>query len=396
MKRANAAYVALIVCCALPVLCLLGVLVRGERAASELENRPLTRFPAFSFSSFASGKFQDDLEHALGDQYPLGEQIKAAVLDAQNALTQGEGALLTAAFPGAKNTYAEIAPGYYHFAGDEHRIVERPWDEGKDEARLARQAQAFNAVTGVKKYIYFIRNSRSQDFAAGQAENAAVYERVRAAYRADGSACFAAEDYGAFCDVFYQTDHHWNHRGADRGYREILALLGVEEAPLEPQKEWTFDAVFNGSYARQTKLLCADEAFSVFSYPLSKMQVTLNGKRGQYGHQALYEKQKYPTDALRNHYAYYYGGDYGEIVIDSGRATGRNLLLVADSYSNPINMLLASHFEKTFVIDLRYYQQDRGEEFDWQKYIDGHGVDTVLLLGDVALFAGAQEGEATE
>jgi len=395
MKRRNAAYMALIVCCALPVLLLFGVLIRGERAASDMENRALTRFPAFSFSSFLSGEFQDDLEHALGDQYPFGEQIKAAVLDAQNALTRGEGALLTAAFPGAENTYAEIAPGYYHFAGDEHRIVERPWDEGRDEARMAKAAGDFNAVTGAKKYVYFIRNSRSQDFAQNPSDDA-VFDRVKAAYHADGAARFAAADYGAFCELFYQTDHHWNHRGADQGYREILALLGIDEAPLEKQKEWTFDAVFNGSYARKTGLRCADELFCAYSYALPKMQVTLNGKRGQYGHQSLYERQKYPTDALRNHYAYYYGGDYGEIVIDSGRDTGRKLLLVADSYSNPVNLLLASHFDQTYVIDLRYYQQDLGEEFDWQGYIDAHGVDTVLLLGDVALFAGAQEGEATE
>ena len=391
MKHRRLGYAALIVGCALPVLLLSVLFFRGQKDVSDRENRSLTHFPAFSLSSFASGTFQSELESALGDQYPGGEEIKDAVLSAQNGISRGEGALLRAMFPQPAASYEEIAPGYYHFAGDQHRIVEKPWAQGEDEAAIARQAEGFNALEGVKKFVYFIRNSRSQDFTKADAENNGVYDRVRAAYRADGYACFSAADYEAFCGLFYQTDHHWNHIGADRGYREIVQLLSIGEEPLAPDKEWTFDVVFNGSYARQTKALCAEEKFAAYSYPAGKMKVTLSGKKGQYGHAALYEKNKFPTDELRNHYAYYYGGDYGEILIDNGHAKGRNLLLVADSYSNPINLLLASHFDQTCIIDLRYYRQDMGGEFDWASYAAAHEIDTVLMLGDIALYAGAWE-----
>ncbi len=389
MKHRRFGYAALIVGCALPVLLLSVLFFRGEKDVSDRENRTLAHFPAFSLSAFASGEFQSGLESALGDQYPGGEEIKDAVLTAQNGISAWEGALLRAVFPVSAASYEEITPGYYHFAGDAHRIVEKPWPQGGDEAALSRQAEPFNELTGVKKYVYFIRNSRSQDFTKTDRENGGAYDRIRAAYHADGYACFSAEDYGAFCNLFYQTDHHWNHIGADRGYREILAMILPGEEPLGPDREWTFDAVFNGSYARQTKALCAEEKFAAYSYPVPKMKVTLSGKKGQYGHAALYEKNKFPTDELRNHYAYYYGGDYGEILIDNGHAKGRNLLLIADSYSNPINMLLASHFDQTCIIDLRYYRQDMGGELDWASYAAAHEIDTVLMLGDIALYAGA-------
>lgn len=393
MKHHRMAHLALLIGCALPVLILLAVPFRGQKDVSSRENRSLSRFPAFSLSSFAAGDFQEALESALGDQYPWGDGIKGAVLDAQNAVSRREGAALTALFPDAARTYAEITPGYYHFAGDVHRIVEKPWDLS-DETGLRDTAALFNGAENVKKYVYFIRNSRAQDFTRPDAENAA-YDAVRSAYRADGYACFAAKDYEEYCRLFYQTDHHWNREGIDRGYREVLGLLGVEEEPAPIEKDWTFDVVFNGSYARQTKTLCADEKFSVYTYPAAKMKTTLSGKKGPYGHQALYEKDRFPTDELRNHYAYYYGGDYGEIVIDSGRKTGRSLILIADSYSNPLNLLLARHFDRTCVIDLRYYEQDMGRPFDVNACIAEHQADTLLMLGDVALFFGAQ-GEGAE
>ena len=376
----------LIICCALPVLLVLAVLFTGQKDVSDAENRTLRRYPAFSLKSFLDGTFQADLEQALSDQYPYGPEIKSAVLDAQNTLTRAEGALLGT----GGDVYMEITAGYAHFAGDEHRIVEMPWAVGRDEARIAAAAEAFNHVAGVKKYVYFIRNSRAQDFTLTEAENTAVYDRVRAAYHADGYGCFAAADYEDFCRWFYQTDHHWNHRGADRGYREIMALLGRENEIRQPEREWTFDVVFNGSYARQTRELCADERFGAYTYDLPRARVTLNGKKGTYGHAALYEKDRFPTDELRNHYAYYYGGDYGEIAVEGGGADGR-LLIVADSYSNPLNLLLASHFESTYIIDLRYYEKDMGKPFDWDAYIAEHRIDTVLMLGDIALYAGAQE-----
>ena len=135
----------------------------------------------------------------------------------------------------------------------------------------------------------------------------------------------------------------------------------------------------------------ADELFRAYSYPLPKMKTVLNGKNGQYGHRSVYEKDRYPTDELRNHYAYYYGGDYGEILIDNGSSRGRNLLLIADSYSNPINLLLASHFDRTCVIDLRYYEKDTGKPFDISGCISENRITDVLLLGDIAFFADAQE-----
>lgn len=391
MKNHRVACWLLIIGCALPVLWLWSVFITGQKDVSQIENRTLTRLPAPDLSGFVSGRFQSELENALGDQYPLGDEIKSHVLNTRNHISAAESSILKSLAPDAGFSYTEIIPGFYHYADDTRRIVEKPWNQVMDVLQMASVSDLLDQAGNVRKYVFFVRNTRAQDFTSSEAENNAAFDLIRSVVHADAYDQLAVSGYDEFCGFFYQTDHHWNHRGADEGYRRILAMMLPDETPLSPDREWTFDVVFNGSYARQTRLLCADEPFRVYSYPLPKMKTVLNGKNGQYGHQSIYEKNRFPTDELRNHYAYYYGGDYGEIRIDSGRSDGRNLLMIADSYSNPLNLLLASHFDKTCIIDLRYYEKDTGTPFDISRYISEHRITDVLLLGDIAFFADAQE-----
>lgn len=396
MRKQVILLLVLIVFCALPILSIPIICIRGQQDISVTENRFLKRFPEFSLPSFISGKFQADLEEALGDQFITGERIKRIVLNAQNSIFTSEKKLIETIFPDTVRSYTEISSGFYHYSGDEHRIVEKPWVYAITPENLERAAIGFNSAENVRKYVFFIRNSRAQDFTLPEKDNNLAFNLIRSAYHADDWAQFSAVDYDEFCSLFYQTDHHWNYFGADRGYRQILSMLLPEESPLSPEEEWDFEVVFNGSYARLTGLLCADESFRAYSYSIPKLKTMLNGKNGQYGHRSVYEKNRVPDDELRNHYAYYYGGDYGEIRIDNGHSRGRNLLVIADSYSNPINLLLASHYDQTYIIDTRYYEKDISIPFEVNQYITDYDVDTMLMLGDIALFADTQEKGADD
>ena len=369
--------------------------LRGPKQISETENRPLTQFPTLTAEAFLSGDFQASLEDAAGDQLLLSEPLRAAEKDAEAALRSLLQQGLYAAAPSLRTAYTPLADGYWAYQGDEHRIVERPDPARLSEQRLQAFAAQINALSGIRKYLFFIENSRSVDFDHMEARDA-LYDRVRTAFDLDGSDAFRFEDYADFCRLFYQTDHHWNHRGSLLGCRRILTLLGLQDDLPESPREITLPAVFNGSYARQTRLLRADEPFAVFDLPLPDHTETLNGRRGAYGHLSAYLRGRCPDDALRNHYAFCYGGDYGEIVYDFGTQGRGTLLMLVDSYSNPINGLIAMHFDRTFVIDPRYYEEYAGMPFDPQAYLADHPADTLLLLGDVLFYMGADAGEGGE
>lgn len=381
----------LLIGCSAPLLLMLIVPFRGQLNQSEAENRTLVKFPALTLDGFLSGDFQQQLEEALGDQYPFGEEIKAGLLAWEDGVYRAQSKMLTTLFPGAAMSYAEIARGYYHFGGDESRIVEMPWPREKYAAPMMAQAERLRV--NIPTYVYFIRNSRAQDFMADGETNDAVYQAVCAAYLPQGAAQFAADDYENFASLFYASDHHWNHRGADKGYRDVIRLLlGEGEETIPVKEEVSFPVPFNGSYARQSGRMIGESAFTVYTYDVKRAITRLNGKNGTYGHQALYEKGRYPSDEMRNHYAYYYGGDYGEIIIQTRQADKQNLLVLADSYSNPINGLIATHFNNTHILDLRYYERDLGKPLDLNAYIQENGIDCMLLLGDITFFAGMQDG----
>ena len=391
MKRRDAAFIVLF---ALSLAAVLFFVFTDRNTVSELENRTLTELPQFSFGEFVSGSFQNRLEEALGDHMPFAENVRGAVKSAGAGILHFQQTAIYQIHPGLKDNYTQIADGYYSYAGDEHRIVERPVLSAAIPDGLRSFAKKTESLAGVRTAIYWIDNSRSVSFDTPQ--EPAAREAVFSLFPGAAADTFTFDGYEEFCGWFYQTDHHWNYRGSYRGYTEILRLLRPAEIPNPAGEEITFPLVFNGSYARQTNLLCADEPFSIYRYDLPKMAVTMNGKRGTYGRVDAYIKGRYSDDPLTNHYANCYGGEYGEIIYDSG-STGKGvLLLVASSYSNPINGLLASHFDRTYVIDPRYYADWAGHEFDPASYAAEHEVTDLLLLGDINFFlkdlAGDTEG----
>ena len=144
--------------------------------------------------------------------------------------------------------------------------------------------------------------------------------------------------------------------------------------------------MFNGSYARQTRMLCATETFSCYTFVTPDMTVLVNGKKGSYGHLSAYARGKYPNEELRNHYAWCYGGDYARVEYLNQNSENGTLLVIGSSYTNAINPLIASHFSRTIFIDPRYWADWAGEDFDPAAFCESEGVDRVLYLADVAMF----------
>ena len=67
--------------------------------------------------------------------------------------------------------------------------------------------------------------------------------------------------------------------------------------------------------------------------------------------------------------------------------------MLVDSYSNPVNGLIASHFDRTYVIDPRYYEDWAGAPFDAEAYLAEHPAGAVLMMGDVLFYLGAAGAE---
>ena len=169
-----------------------------------------------------------------------------------------------------------------------------------------------------------------------------------------------AVSYDEFLQNWYNTDHHWNVRGAFQAYQRIATALGFGDELLTPVSELAFDKPpFLGSFARRG--LNADYSDRIIDYVFDafpRFSVKINGKKASaqsLAHEKDYQKDTWDDNAYANRYAEYFHTDYASIVLKNKDADASGeLLIVGDSYSNCMERFLASHYKKTYILDPRH------------------------------------------
>lgn len=301
------------------------------------ENRYANRAALPTPGSYADGTFQDQLEAALGDQTPFAERFKARYNDLSSKLTK---ALLK---PVLEN-------GRYYRVGDVQLFSDYLTYQTRDleklrptlEERAANYNAIFAAHPDTEFYVCYIEKDTDINFETGERVYADDLLFSMLDLPEDRMLEYEIPDFAAFSEYFYRTDHHWNYLGSYRAYRELLSFLGCTDAPLEPT-------------ATETLGEPADD----------------------------YGRQDAVPGELALSYGAFYGGDDGEIIFDTGRTDRENVLVIGESYDNAILKLLASHFGRTYSVDLRYYRNYLGSDFSLSDYLRRNSITKVLLIGNV-------------
>ena len=188
---------------------------------------------------------------------------------------------------------------------------------------------------------------------------------------------------------YYRTDHHWGFRGAYRVYRQLWLLLHQQNprvGQVLDSKGWIElpGLAFYGSLARRAGYYDAIGDVivdGVFELPSFEVHIHGFGDRER-NQKCRYRTGQYAREKFANHYAEYFGNDYGLIEYLSGASGGGNLLVIGDSFDNCIEPLLASHFCHSWFVDLRHYHADVGKEFDMDDFLARHAITDVLFVGN--------------
>ena len=276
--------------------------------------------------------------------------------------------------------------------GDQDYQVEYRYDyEGKFKSQIAVYIDNYNAFLSgddIDVYFYFVNCSRNIDFTQDLSVPNDIYtDLCRRLTCVDHAACLEIDSFETYTEYFYQTDHHWNYKGAQKGYEDVIRLmLGENEVPFQPVEEVAFNTVYNGSYTKRSGIANSTEKFTVYRYDLPEKKLTVNGKKKQVGRQEQYFAGKYSKDKLANHYSTYYGADWGEVVFDTQQADRENLLILCNSFGCAVQSLISAHFNKTYVVDMRYYMSQTGKSMRIHEYLKQNKIDKVLILGDISYF----------
>ncbi len=362
-----------------------GRLLTGSNEYLLKENRTASQIPKFSIKSFLNGKYQQDLESGISDQILFSSELRIFSILLKNNLYNLKYNL------SEKNGYELATNSYYRYNNHEWLVVkpvERSvFDENSEN--IDRLANYYNSLNIKNKFLYFISDDNSFNF-DDSSLNKYIVEKIKKDYNTFKFDYLKVNNVEDYENYFYKTDHHWNYKGSYQGYQDIIKLIyGDDEKIIEPKNIKNFDLNYYGSKTRLSQYKYLKEKFSVYEFNIPNHTEYVTGEKTNYyeipNNINLYYNN---IDEIRNnwswdtnHYAAYYGGDYDEVIYNYNREDRSNLLIIGSSFTNAINKLVASHFNKTFVIDLRYYKN-----FDFNEYVHENNIDTFLYIINVNMY----------
>lgn len=351
-------------------------LLQKDREFSPNENRYLAEAPEFSWEDVLDGRFQEKLEEYLRDQIWGRDQwitVKTAVQKA------------------AGNT--DIGGAYVGKDGyDFEKIVPEDVDDSQVQRNIVAVQDYFDVAAGTisKDRLSFLLVPTSglvmEDKLPKNArlfDQSAYIEQVQNAMQ-DYNFVDVREELCAQSDayIYYRTDHHWTTEGAYIAYEKWCETTGMTAASKESLEQNVVAEDFRGSL--YSKILNMDSAYdSIWIYTpagesmdaVNACKVTVDEKESG----VIYDVTKL---AEKDKYAFFFGGNYGQVHIEGSpqQETGRNLLVVKDSFANSFVPLILNQYDNIYMVDLRYYNGDM------ESYLSEHDITDVLVLYNISNF----------
>jgi len=175
--------------------------------------------------------------------------------------------------------------------------------------------------------------------------------------------------------LFYKTDHHWTSFGAYIAYKEFLKsqnknYISLEELEIELVSNEFLGTLYSKVFTKNQekdkihKINTKENNFTV-----KYLTKTTN---------SLYE-EKYLKE--KDKYSYFLNTNQGIIEITNNNIDSNDeILIIKDSFANSFIPILANHYKKIHVIDLRYYN------LPISNYIKENNIKNVLLLYNINTF----------
>lgn len=349
-----------------------------DREMSEQENRYLAQMPVLNFGSlsltdksgnFFNGKFMEDFEEYVVDQFPLRDEWIRLKALSERALGKLEN---NKVYFGTDNQTL-----FAHFTAPtdlDARV------EYVNQLAEKTDVPVYFALIPDKSYVWadlLPANAPNVDDGSTLREAAPLCgDRVNWIDLSDALIHGAdREEHSSF----YRTDHHWTTEGARWGYYALIqAMLGDGAVP-EHDYTWTLmsDCFYGTTFSScGAGWVRPDSIYTMV--PQEGIQVT------RYPEGSPVPGQLYDESFLdkKDKYSMFLGGNQPLCVIQNpDAATDRKLLIIRDSYADSLAPFLAQDYAEIHLIDLRYYKVSPSA------YIRENGIDEALVLYSAANFA---------
>lgn len=360
---------------------------------SESERRKLKTAPALTLSSLLDGSFFSDFSAYYADTFPGRESLMdvnrslngfyyfdaldldgaaSLILDfTTNGAEQGEA--LTEDVP-KETTPDETQPpqevkepeklGSILLVGDTAFDIPYANHEKIPEYAAAVNAIADTLGSGVSTYWMPVPNSAEfytpDAYHSGENSQAAIFEECREQMN---SSITYVDAYSTLEEhqeeyLYFRTDHHWTHLGAYYAYTALGEAAGFTADPISEFRQGQWDNFVGSMYTYaanypQAKVL-KDNPDTVY-YWQPRVECFTN----YYSSTSLSDPMASGTicrldDTVTNKYLTFMGGDHPVTVVET-ETEGPVILVIKESYGNPLISWLTGHYSKIILIDPREY-----------------------------------------
>lgn len=353
---------------------------------SYIENRKYSEFKelkTFNLKKiFTSNNIQEDFEQSLSDIFVLSEMIRYFFKSELSIIKYDK-------LPKklCKNNYIRVNNEYGVYNCDD-RLVFTPYSKEKNYSQFQKNLKKYDSINrNVNTYYYYIPTSYLKDFTTNKNVINIEKEMKKTFKNPYTYSSLKVDNYSDYKNNFFKTDHHWNYKGSYQGYKDIIKMIYGDEEVKQPISEVEFkNSNFYGTLSTGSGVRSFKEPFSVYKFDLGKNDIKIFGSYGVVD-PIIYKQSSLFTNPFLYHYYYYYGDDYSIVTYDFHNEDKENILIISNSFIKANRELIASHFNKTHVINLNSYIGDYGKTFNIKEYVTKNNITKVLFVCDYWLLS---------
>ncbi|MBQ4353360.1 MAG: hypothetical protein IJC71_00560 [Clostridia bacterium] len=175
----------------------------------------------------------------------------------------------------------------------------------------------------------------------------------------------------------FRTDHHWNAYGALEGYKQIMAMIYEDSPEVGEAIDYNIVKVEGAKWFGSMTSGLTDEAYKddFHIFDLSDMPGNSSDARKLRRLYEAYTTRSFDERASTDYYGAYFGNQE-QFHFESG--SGRNLLILGDSYSWAVNALIAAHFDHTYCFNKPW--MTNGVKHDYKGTVENNNITDVVII----------------
>ncbi len=329
------------------------------RTFSDTENRILAAKPEFTWDELFYGDYTKDYEDYVTDQFVSRDVWIGIKTNADIALQKKE---INGVFLGEDDYLIEV-----HKPEDYTEEL-----EDKKLAALKKLVDTWEAKVMLVPTADNILTDKLPLFATYYNESAFL-EKVKKEVGTDNYVdVYSVLKEHAEEEIYYRTDHHWTSLGAYYGLQAWAASVNRYPYPYSLGDMVAVSDDFEGTLHSRINIDVKKD--TIYCFPETKVRPIKVTYDNTVVRDSLYEESYLET---KNQYGYFLDDNHALVEIDTEYKNGRTLFVIKDSYANCMIPLLTTHYEKIYVLDLRYYN---GRLFElMEKYEPEDGMDVLVL-----------------